>query len=282
MEIKNIMVVGAGQMGRGIVEVAAKAGYSVYWYEKNSEISSRSFTALKASMSKAVEKGKIDQSAKERALSNIVLVDDIATAAYTDMVIEAITENKSLKTALFTELDAICKEHTIFASNTSSLSITELSSCTKRTDRFIGLHFFSPVPVMKLVEIIKGTGCSEQTYNIAKKVVEAMEKEYISAPDYPGFLVNRILLVMLNEAFSCVRDGIVPEDVDKGMTLGCNMPMGPLALADFIGLDIVYSVLTILHDGYGEQKFKPCPLLKNMVDAGYLGKKTGRGFYTYG
>jgi 3-hydroxybutyryl-CoA dehydrogenase len=281
MEIKNIMVVGAGLMGRGIVEVAAKAGYSVHWFEKNSEISSRSFTALKASLSKAVAKGKIDQSAKEKALGNISLVDDIAAAAYSDLVIEAITEKKSLKTALFTELDSICKEHTIFASNTSSLSITELSSCTKRVDRFIGLHFFSPVPIMKLVEIIKGTGCSEQTYNIAKKVVEAMEKEYISAPDYPGFLVNRILLVMLNEAFSCVRDGMVPEDVDKGMTLGCNMPMGPLALADFVGLDIVFSVLTILHDGYGEHKFKPCPILKNMVDAGYLGKKTGKGFYTY-
>jgi len=281
MHIKNIMVVGAGLMGRGIVEVAAKAGYSVYWYEKNSEICSHSFTLLKASIQKAVEKGKIDQAAKEKALHKITLVDDLASAVHADMVIEAITEKISLKTALFSELDTICKEHTIFASNTSSLSITKLASCTKRIDKFIGLHLFSPVPVMRLVEIIKGIGCSEQTFNTAKKVVTAMEKEYISAPDYPGFLVNRILLVMLNEAFNCVRDGIIPEDVDKGMTLGCNMPMGPLALADFIGLDIVYSVLTILHEGYGEQKFKPCPLLKNMVDAGCLGKKTGKGFYTY-
>jgi 3-hydroxybutyryl-CoA dehydrogenase len=281
MEIKKIMVIGAGLMGRGIAEVAAIAGYSIYWYEKNSDIGTKSYTALKASLCKAVDKGKIDQSVKEKALKAITLVDNLAIAVQADMVIEAITEKISLKTDLFIELDAVCKEHTIFASNTSSLSITELAACTKRADKFIGLHFFSPVPVMKLVEIIKGAGCSEQTYNTAKEVVTAVGKEYIGAPDYPGFLVNRILLVMLNEAFDCVRDGMLPEDIDKGMTLGCNMPMGPLALADFVGLDIVYSVLTILYDGYGEHKFKPCPILKNMVDAGYLGKKTGKGFYTY-
>ena len=281
MEIKKIMVVGAGLMGRGIVEAAAKAGYSVFWYEKNGEIGSSSFIKLKESMNKAVEKGKLEQSAKEKALSAITLVDYITAASDVDMVIEAITEKISLKTALFTELEALCKEKTIFASNTSSLSITELAGCTKRPDRFIGMHFFSPVPVMKLVEIIKGVETSDQTFNTAADIVTAMNKEYISAPDYPGFLVNRILLVMLNEAFNCIRDGMLPEDVDKGMTLGCNMPMGPLILADFVGLDVVYSVLTILYEGYGDNKYKPCPLLKNMVDAGHLGRKTGRGFYTY-
>lgn len=281
MEIKNIMVVGAGLMGRGIVEAAAKAGYSVFWYEKNGEIGSSSFIKLKESMNKAVEKGKLEQSAKEKALNAVTLVDDITAAADVDMVIEAITEKISLKTALFTELDALCKEETLFATNTSSLSITELAGCTKRPDRFIGMHFFSPVPVMKLVEIIKGVETSDQTFNTAADIVTAMKKEYISAPDYPGFLVNRILLVMLNEAFNCIRDGMLPEDVDKGMTLGCNMPMGPLILADFVGLDVVYSVLTILYEGYGDNKYKPCPLLKNMVDAGHLGRKTGRGFYTY-
>ncbi|NQT58272.1 MAG: 3-hydroxybutyryl-CoA dehydrogenase [Bacteroidetes bacterium] len=281
MKIKNIMVIGAGLMGRGIAEVAAIAGYSVYWYENNSEIGTKSYTVLKASLSKAVDKGKIDQSDKEKALKNITLVDTLAVAVQADMVIEAITEKISLKTDLFIELDAVCKEHTVFASNTSSLSITELAACTKRADKFIGLHFFSPVPVMKLVEIIKGAGSSEQTCNAAQEVVEAMNKEFIHAPDYPGFLVNRILMVMLNEAFNCVRDGMLPEDIDKGMTLGCNMPMGPLALADFVGLDICYSVLTILYEGYGDTKYKPSPLLKNMVNAGYLGKKTGKGFYTY-
>ncbi|MBL7005918.1 MAG: 3-hydroxybutyryl-CoA dehydrogenase [Spirochaetia bacterium] len=279
--MKNIMVVGAGLMGRGIVEAAAKAGYSVFWYEKNGEIGSSSFIKLKESMNKAVEKGKLEQSAKEKALNAVTLVDDITAAADVDMVIEAITEKISLKTALFTELDALCKEETLFATNTSSLSITELAGCTKRPDRFIGMHFFSPVPVMKLVEIIKGVETSDQTFNTAADIVTAMKKEYISAPDYPGFLVNRILLVMLNEAFNCIRDGMLPEDVDKGMTLGCNMPMGPLILADFVGLDVVYSVLTILYEGYGDNKYKPCPLLKNMVDAGHLGRKTGRGFYTY-
>ncbi len=281
MEIKNIMVVGAGLMGRGIVETAAKAGYSVLWYEKNGEIGSSSFIKLKESMNKAVEKGKLEQTAKEKALNAVTIVDDITAAAHVDMVIEAITEKISLKTALFTELDALCKEETLFATNTSSLSITELAGCTKRPDRFIGMHFFSPVPVMKLVEIIKGVETSDQTFNTAADIVTAMNKEYISAPDYPGFLVNRILLVMLNEAFNCIRDGMLPEDVDKGMTLGCNMPMGPLILADFVGLDVVYSVLTILYEGYGDNKYKPCPLLKNMVDAGHLGRKTGRGFYTY-
>ncbi|MBU8677901.1 3-hydroxybutyryl-CoA dehydrogenase [Bacillus subtilis] len=282
MEIKQIMVAGAGQMGSGIAQTAADAGFYVRMYDVNPEAAEAGLKRLKKQLARDAEKGKRTETEVKSVISRISISQTLEEAEHADIVIEAIAENMAAKTEMFKTLDRICPTHTILASNTSSLPITEIAAVTNRPQRVIGMHFMNPVPVMKLVEVIRGLATSEETALDVMALAEKMGKTAVEVNDFPGFVSNRVLLPMINEAIYCVYEGVAkPEAIDEVMKLGMNHPMGPLALADFIGLDTCLSIMEVLHSGLGDSKYRPCPLLRKYVKAGWLGKKSGRGFYDY-
>ncbi len=283
MTVKEVMVIGAGQMGAGIALVFARSGYQVKMYDTNIEALKRGKQYMEKIFDKDIAKGKMEADTKKEALNRLQLVVDLDADPITaDFIIEAVVEKVEVKKEVFQRLDELAPKHTIFATNTSSLPITEIASVTNRAEQFIGMHFMNPVPVMKLVEIIRGLETSEATYQTVKELSEALDKQDVEVKDFPGFVSNRILMPMINEAVYTIFEGIASiEDVDQVMKLGMNHPMGPLQLADFIGLDTCLSIMEILHEGFGDSKYRPCPLLRQYVQAGRLGKKAGRGFYTY-
>jgi 3-hydroxybutyryl-CoA dehydrogenase len=281
-EIKNIGVIGAGQMGRGIAQVAAFYGFKVMVYDLAPASLDKAHDFIMKQINKGIEKGKYSEQDLTRLQGNLKMTSSLSDLANCDLIIEAATENKKIKFELFKQLDEICKPHTILASNTSSISITELAAQTKRPDLVAGMHFMNPVPVMKLVEGIKGLETSEETFEKINQCAQKMEKVFIKSGDMPGFVVNRILMPMINEACFALYEGLASaSDIDQAMKLGTNQPMGPLTLADFIGLDTCLAIMEVLYDGFKDSKYKPCPLLKQYVVAGRLGKKSGRGFYQY-
>tara|TARA_B100001971_G_scaffold215195_1_gene260307 strand:+ start:136614 stop:137465 length:852 start_codon:yes stop_codon:yes gene_type:complete len=282
MEIKTIGVIGAGQMGRGIAQVAAHADYSVQLFDISQESLDFGHGFIQKQMSRGIEKGKWDQARADKTLGNIQTTTQLANLKDCDLIIEAATENKEIKFKIFRDIDEIAKKDAILATNTSSISITEIAAHTKRADKVCGMHFMNPVPVMKLVEGISGLETSEETFSAVQLASEKMGKTFVKAKDMPGFAVNRILMPMINEAVYTLHEGIASvEDIDIAMKLGTNQPMGPLTLADFIGLDTCLAIMEVLFDGLGDTKYRPCPLLKQYVQAGRLGKKVGRGFYSY-
>ena len=280
MEIKNVLVMGSGVMGSGIAQVAAQAGYKVTIEDISEEYIKKGVASIDRSLSRGVKKGSISEQDKVNIMSRLSTATDLSSARDADLVIEAIPESLELKLSAFKELDSICQEHTILASNTSSLAISAMAAATKRQPKVIGIHFMNPVPVMKGVELIRGKHTSDETFQTCKAFVESLSKEPCEAIDYAGFIVTRILDAMMNEAFHCVMDGNKPEEVDKAMRICCNFPMGPLELCDLAGADIVLHGLETLNEEFGD-RLHPAPLLKTMVRAGDLGRKTGRGFYDY-
>lgn len=282
MEFKKVGVLGTGQMGAGIAQVAAAAGCKVLMADISLEIAQKSKAAIEARLAKSVAKGKMEQSAMDTVLGNLEPVATIGEFADVDIAIEAATENLDLKIALFKKLDEACKAHAVLASNTSSISITLMAAATKRPEKVVGMHFMNPVPVMKLVEMIKGLQTDEATFAAVKKLAETWGKTTTVSGDYPGFMVNRLLVPYLNEACSAFMEGVgTVEDIDTSIKLGLNHPMGPFALADLIGLDTVLSISRVLYEGFHDPKYRPNALLVKYVEAGWLGRKTGRGFYTY-
>jgi 3-hydroxybutyryl-CoA dehydrogenase len=282
MSLDRIGVVGAGQMGAGIAHVAALAGKSVVLADVSEDVVRKGLKTIEKNLGRQVEKGKVTPEARDAALARIATATDLARFSDADLVVEAVVENEAVKKDLFARLDTTVKPAAILASNTSSISITRLAAVTKRPERFIGMHFMNPVPVMALVEIIRGIATSGETTEAVVALARAMGKTPLACRDFPGFVSNRVLMPMLNEAFYVLHEGIATsEAVDGIMKLGMNHPMGPLTLADFIGLDTCLAILRVLHGGLGDDKYRPCPLLVQMVDAGWLGRKVGRGFYRY-
>lgn len=282
MEIKQVAVIGAGTMGNGIAHVFAQYGYQVKLIDISQVFLDKAKATIEKNFTRQVTKGALTEDLKQAALSRIGLSTEIKDAGSSDLVIEAATENFEIKTQLFKTLDSACRPEVILATNTSSISITQIAGVTKRADRIIGMHFMNPVPVMKLVEIIRGLATSDETYAAVKSLTEKLEKTPVEVNDYPGFISNRVLMPMINEAIFCLMEGVATkESIDSVMKLGMNHPMGPLQLADFIGLDVCLFIMNVMHEGLGDDKYRPCPLLKKMVNAGYLGFKSGRGFYEY-
>ncbi|MDM8098865.1 3-hydroxyacyl-CoA dehydrogenase family protein [Oceanobacillus oncorhynchi] len=283
MTVKEVMVIGAGQMGAGIALVFARSGYEVKLYDADIEALKRGKQYIEKIFEKDVAKGKMEADTKGRALNRLQLVVDLEADPITaDFIIEAVVEKLEVKKDVFRRLDELAPAHSLFATNTSSLPITEIAAVTGRAEQFIGMHFMNPVPVMKLVEIIRGLETSDATYQTVQQLTEALGKQDVEVKDFPGFASNRILMPMINEAVYTVFEGVASiEDVDQVMKLGMNHPMGPLQLADFIGLDTCLSIMEILHEGFGDSKYRPCPLLRQYVQAGRLGKKAGKGFYSY-
>lgn len=281
--IQNVTVIGSGTMGNGIAHTFAQNGFKVSLVDISSESLAKALQTIANNLDRQIKKGAIEESVKTSTLSNITTYTDLkAGAINVGLVIEAATENKDIKLNLFKQLSEFCKAETILASNTSSISITQIAAATNRPDKVIGMHFMNPVPVMKLVEVIRGYATSDATTNTIMQLSRQLGKDPVEVNDYPGFVANRILMPMINEAISTLYEGVAGvAEIDTVMKLGMAHPMGPLQLADFIGLDVCLAILKVLYDGFGNQKYAPCPLLVNMVTAGHLGIKSGHGFYTY-
>jgi len=282
MEVKKIGVVGAGTMGNGIAHVAAMNGYDVVMVDVKDEFLERALATISKNLDRMIKKEKISQADKDATLARIKKSTDLKGVADCDVVIEAVTEDIAIKLDVFKQIDSVLKKGGILASNTSSISITELAAATQRPDMVIGMHFMNPVPVMKLVEIVKGLQTSDETYQVIHQLAEKLGKTPVLVNDYPGFVSNRVLMPMINEACWALMQGVATKEaIDTVMKLGMAHPMGPFELADLIGLDVCLAIMEVLYEGFSDSKYRPCPLLRNMVKAGYLGRKTKRGFYTY-
>ncbi|MFD1708711.1 3-hydroxybutyryl-CoA dehydrogenase [Siminovitchia sediminis] len=282
MQIETVMVVGAGQMGSGIAQVCAQSGFQVFLNDLQDTMVEKGLAVIRKNLERQVGKEKMSKEEKDAILARVIPSTHLKDAEHADMVIEAATENSTVKMNIFKELDRYAPEHVILATNTSSLPITEIAAATNRPEKVIGMHFMNPVPVMKLVEIIRGLATADEVCKAVKEITGRLNKIAVEVNDFPGFVSNRVLMPMINEAIYAVYEGVASKEaVDEVMKLGMNHPMGPLTLADFIGLDTCLYIMETLHEGFGDDKYRPCPLLRKYVKAGWLGRKSGRGFYQY-
>ncbi|MCR8926517.1 3-hydroxybutyryl-CoA dehydrogenase [Priestia megaterium] len=282
MNIETVMVIGAGQMGAGIAQVFAASGYQVSLYDVDQRNTQKGIEGIDKRLKKQVGKGSLSAKEYEEIMERLHLANEITAAQKADLIVEAVVEKMEVKQAIFAELDSLAPNHTVLATNTSSLPITEIAAVTTRPEKVIGMHFMNPVPVMKLVEIIRGLATTDEVYQAVYETTKKLNKTPVEVHDFPGFVSNRILMPMINEAVFTLYEGVAnEEDIDQVMKLGMNHPMGPLTLADFIGLDTCLFIMETLHKGFGDDKYRPCPLLRKYVKAGWLGRKTGKGFFTY-